>query len=163
MSKYLRPAALGLAAASAAALSAVPLLSASAQASHASAPHAKHVLLISIDGMRQSDLAWYVAQHPSSALAKLVHNGTEYTNALASNPSDSDPGGTALMTGGTPKSTGIYYDVEDSHKVDEPGAACTPGHAATGGDVIYDSPDDALAGAADLLNGTPGAFPSFDE
>ena len=63
----------------------------------------KHVLLISVDGMHQSDLRWYVANHPHSTLAKLIHSGSEYTNAAASNPSDSDPGGTALMTGGNPR------------------------------------------------------------
>src|SRR3974390_325348 len=47
----------------------------------------KHVLLISVDGMHQSDLDWYVANHPSSTLAKLTHTGSEYTNAAASNPS----------------------------------------------------------------------------
>ncbi|MGN6162527.1 MAG: alkaline phosphatase family protein, partial [Marmoricola sp.] len=140
---------------------------AGAQTGHANgrpaAAKGTHVLLISIDGMHQSDLAWYVAKHPSSTLAKLTHHGLQFTNAASSNPSDSDPGGTALVTGGTPRTTGIYYDVEYSHKVDEPGAPCTPGHAPTGGDVVYDSPDDALPGAADLIDGTPGAFPSFDE
>src|SRR5262249_4684397 len=103
----------------------------------------KHVLLISIRGMHPNDLDSYVANHPGSTLARLTHSGSEYTNASASNPSDSDPGGTALMTGGNPRSTGVFYDVEYSHKVDEAGAACTPGQPATGGDVIYDSPDDA--------------------
>ena len=51
-----------------------------------------HVLLISVDGMHQSDLDWYVANHPDSTLAKLVHSGTEYANAATSNPSDSDRG-----------------------------------------------------------------------
>src|SRR5450631_1011254 len=123
----------------------------------------KHVLLISVDGMHQSDLHRYVANHPRSTLAKLIHSGSEYTDASTSNPSDSDPGGTALMTGGNPKTTGVYYDVEYSHKVDEPGAACTPGQPATGGDVIYDSPDDALASVPDLINPANGTFPSFDE
>jgi hypothetical protein len=123
-----------------------------------------HVLLISVDGMHQSDLEWYVANHPHSTFAKLVRSGSEYTNAATSNPSDSDPGGTALMTGGNPKSTGVFYDVEYSHKVDEAGAACTPGQPATGGDVIYDSPDDALPAVQDLLNNGSGTtFPSFDE
>lgn len=163
MSKYTRPAALGLAVASAAALSAFPLLNASAQAAHVtSKAAAKHVLLISIDGMHQSDLSWYIAKHPHSTLAKLAHGGAQYTNAMASNPSDSDPGGTALMTGGNPKSTGVYYDVEYSHKVDQPGASCTPGQPATGGDVIYDSPDDKLASVNDFT-GSGGSFPSFDE
>src|SRR6202046_5368372 len=124
----------------------------------------KHVLLISVDGMHQNDLDRYVANHPSSTLAKLTHSGSEYTNAATSNPSDSDPGGTALMTGGNPRSTGVYYDVEYSHKVDEAGGACTPGQPATGGDVIYDSPDDAIAGVQDLLNnGSGNTFPAFDE
>jgi hypothetical protein len=158
--KYTRPALVGLAAASAAALCAVPILNANAEAA---APASKHVLLISVDGMHQSDLDWYIAHHPGSTLARLTHGGSEYTNAATSNPSDSDPGGTALMTGGNPKSTGVYYDVEYSHTTDEAGAACTPGKPATGGDVIYDSPDDALANVNDFINPANGTFPSFDE
>jgi hypothetical protein len=123
----------------------------------------QHVLLISVDGMHQSDLDWYVANHRSSTLAKLARTGAEYTNAAASNPSDSDPGGTALMTGGNPRSTGVYYDVAYSHQVDEAGAACTPGRPATGGDAIYDSPDDAMASVNDFIDPANGTFPSFDE
>jgi hypothetical protein len=123
----------------------------------------RHVLLLSIDGMHQGDLDWYTAEHPGSTLAKLTRSGSEYTNAATSNPSDSDPGGTALMTGGNPKTTGVYYDVEYSHKVDQAGASCTPGRPATGGDVIYDSPDDAMANVKDFLNPANGSFPSFDE
>jgi Type I phosphodiesterase / nucleotide pyrophosphatase len=151
------------AAAAAAALSASQGLADAATSGSVPAPASKHVLLISVDGMHQSDLDWYVANHPSSTLEKLTHTGTEYTNAATSNPSDSDPGGTALMTGGNPKSTGIYYDVAYSHKVDEAGAACTPGRPATGGDAIYDSPDDALANVNDFINPANGTFPSFDE
>jgi hypothetical protein len=164
MSKCTHAAALGLAAVSAAALSALPVLSASAQPARPTSAHTtNHVVLISIDGMHQTDLDWYVASHPSSTLAKLTHKGVEFTNAATSNPSDSDPGGTALMTGGNPKSTGIYYDVAYSHKTDEPDAACTPGQRATGGDVIYDSPDDALATVNDFINPANGTFPSLDE
>ena len=32
----------------------------------------QHVLLISVDGMHQSDLDWYVANHPNSELARLA-------------------------------------------------------------------------------------------
>ncbi len=35
----------------------------------------RHVLLISVDGMHQSDLEWYVAHHPNSELAKLAGGG----------------------------------------------------------------------------------------
>ena len=80
-----------------------------------------HVLLISVDGMHQSDLRWYVAHHPNSELARLVRGGREFSNAHTADPSDSDPGGTAIMSGGDPRATGIYYDVEYSHHVFPPG------------------------------------------
>ncbi|HEX2905063.1 MAG TPA: alkaline phosphatase family protein [Jatrophihabitans sp.] len=163
MSNNYRRGLTGLTALSAVALCAMSSLPASAAPARNHAHPGKHVLLISVDGMHQNDLAWYVATHPSSTLAKLARTGTEYTNAATSNPSDSDPGGTALMTGGNPKTTGVYYDVEYSHTTDQPGAACTPGQAATGGDVVYDSPDDALPNVPDFLNPANGSFPSFDE
>lgn len=153
----------GVAALAATAFTGAGAATSASAATPSGAGHSQHVLLISADGMHQSDLDWYVSQHPSSALATLTRRGSEYTNAETSNPSDSDPGGTALMTGGNPKTTGVYYDVEYSHTVDEAGAACAPGKAATGGDVIYDSPDDALASVPDLLNASNGTFPSFDE
>jgi len=121
------------------------------------------VLLISVDGMHQSDLDWYVANHPNSELAQLAEGGHEYTNDHTSDPSDSDPGGTALMTGGDPKVTGIYYDDEYSHGVFPAGTTNCSG-PVPGGDVIYDSPDDKLPAVPDLLNnGSGNTFPSFDE
>lgn len=123
----------------------------------------KHVLLISVDGMHQSDLDWYVASHPQSELARVAAGGAEYTRAQTPDPSDSDPAGTGLMTGGDPKATGIYYDVEYSHGVFPAGTTTCSG-AVPGGDVIYDSPDDKLPAVADLLHNQSGStFPSFDE
>src|SRR6202451_3835529 len=123
----------------------------------------QHVLLISVDGMHQSDLDWYVANHPSSELAKLAAGGQEYTNDHTSDPSDSDPGGTALMTGADPKLTRIYYDDEYSHGVFPAGTTNCSGRVP-GGAVIYDSPDDKLPAVPDLLhNGSGNTFPSFDE
>lgn len=81
-----------------------------AQPASADESHAKHVLLISVDGLHQTDLAWYVERHPGSALARLVRNGTEFTHALTPVPSDSFPGMVGQVTGGNPSSTGIYYD-----------------------------------------------------
>jgi hypothetical protein len=123
----------------------------------------QHVLLISVDGMHQSDLLWYVAHHPDSELALLATGGAEYANAQTPDPSDSDPAGTGLMTGGDPKVTGIYYDDEYSHGVFPPGTTSCSG-SVPGGDVIYDSPDDKLPAVPDLLhNGSGNTFPSFDE
>ncbi|MET7977578.1 alkaline phosphatase family protein [Streptomyces mirabilis] len=106
--------------AAAAALAAVGGLTASATAAtpapatstsaHAPAHLARHVLLLSIDGLHQSDLAWYVARHPKSALARLATGGVEYTHARTTDPSDSFPGLVGQLTGGNPGTTGIYYD-----------------------------------------------------
>ena len=71
---------------------------------------ARHVLLLSIDGMHQTDLEWYVSQHPNSALAALVRHGVEFTNAQTQVPSDSYPGIVGQLTGGSPGTTGIWYD-----------------------------------------------------
>lgn len=71
---------------------------------------AKHVLLLSVDGLHQKDLDRYVAAHPQSALAALVNHGTSYTHAQTPVPSDSFPGMVGQFTGGNPGTTGIYYD-----------------------------------------------------
>jgi hypothetical protein len=52
----------------------------------------KHVLLLSVDGLHQQDLAWYVRNYPTSTLASLVDHGLEYSNARTPIPSDSSPG-----------------------------------------------------------------------
>ncbi len=77
-------------------------LAAATATAAAHSPHAKHVLLLSVDGLHQSDLARYVSQHPHSALAALVGQGTEYTRAQTTFPSDSFPGMVAQLTGGGP-------------------------------------------------------------
>src|SRR5215472_13513343 len=72
----------------------------------------QQVLLISIDGMHQLDLAncvngvlAYGGTPYCPNLARLVQNGWSYVAASTSRPSDSFPGLTALVTGGTPRST----------------------------------------------------------
>src|SRR5437764_2188870 len=47
----------------------------------------RHVLLLSVDGLHESDLAWYVTTHPSSALARLVAAGRQFTDASTPYPS----------------------------------------------------------------------------
>ena len=95
----------------------------------------KHVLLISVDGLHQSDLRWWVAHHPRSALARLARAGTEYRNAVTPVPSDSFPGMVAQVTGGDPRTTGIYYDDSYSHALLPAGttncAGATPGVEVT--------------------------------
>ena len=71
----------------------------------------QHVLLISVDGLHAVDLSNYVQKHPGSTLAALSHHGVTYTNASTSTPSDSFPGLASLVTGGSPTTTGFWYDV----------------------------------------------------
>jgi hypothetical protein len=99
--------------------------------------NSKHVLLISVDGLHQSDLAWYVKTHPQSAIAKLVHAGVDYSNASTPVPSDSFPGMVAQVTGGNPGTTGVYYDDSYNHALLPAGTTvCTPG-MPTGVEVTY--------------------------
>src|SRR5882762_5898181 len=95
-------------------------------AAHTPHHQARHVLLISVDGLHQSDLAYYVAAHPHSALADLVGGGTEYTRAKTTLPSDSFPGMIAQLAGGGPGTAGVYYDDTYNHDLLPPGTVdCT--------------------------------------
>jgi hypothetical protein len=116
----------------------------------------QHVLLISVDGLHQSDLSWYVRQHPTSELAQLADGGSQYTHAQTQIPSDSFPGMVGQVTGGTPGVTGVYYDDEYNHALLPPGTTtCTPGQP-TGSQVIYDSPIDKDPTRLDAGQGLPG-------
>jgi hypothetical protein len=121
---------------------------------------AQHVLLVSVDGLHQSDLRWYVRHNPGSELAWLESRGAEYAHAQTPVPSDSDPGMTAQMTGGDPRTTGVFYDVEYNHALLEAGTKSCHGQP-TGADVIYDSPDDIDSTRLDAgqgLAGLPGSI-----
>src|SRR5262249_4766052 len=71
----------------------------------------QRVLLISIDGMHELDYENCVAAGTCPTLKMLGETGVSYKHTSTSKPSDSFPGLMALVTGGTPKSTGAYYDV----------------------------------------------------
>jgi hypothetical protein len=117
--------------------------------------HIKRVLLISVDGMHAVDFA-NCAHGISSvnngalfcpALAALAKTGINYTAASTSKPSDSFPGLTAIVTGGSPALTGVYYDVAYSRNYDAPAnttgnglqaGPCTTGAPPTGTTTEYE-------------------------
>lgn len=112
-----------------------------------------------MDGLHQSDLQWYVQNHPNSELAKLATGGAEYTNAHTPVPSDSFPGMVAQVTGGDPRTTGVYYDAEFNHNLISPGSGCAAGQSTTGGLVHYDETIDQDSSSIDAgqgLSGLPG-------
>jgi len=70
----------------------------------------QYVLLVSIDGFHAVDLEICAAKGTCPNLEKLMDHGFTYTNASTTKPSDSFPGLLAQITGGTSKSTGVFYD-----------------------------------------------------
>jgi hypothetical protein len=106
-------------------------------------PDYEHVLLISVDGMHAVDLANWIQNNPNSNFAKLASTGIIYPNAFTTAPSDSYPGMIAQVTGGTSKSTGLFYDNSydrtaypskafyTSQGMADPGCTGTPGAELT--------------------------------
>jgi len=96
-------------------------------------PKVDHVLLLSLDGFHDFDLTNYIAAHPDSALATVVSEGRRYSNATTQTPSDSFPTTLAMATGGSPKSTGVYYDDTWDNSLSPAGSDCS----TTGAHVTY--------------------------
>jgi hypothetical protein len=145
--------------------------------------HVKHVLLLSIDGMHAVD--FYNCTHGIAGanggdpycpnMAALGRTGITYVGASSSKPSDSFPGIAALVTGGTPKSTGLYYDVAYDRSLDGPAtttgtglaaATCTPfappNGTTTDNDQGVDIDDTKLNGGAPGAALTEGGIASLD-
>ena len=78
---------------------------------HAADLNKEHVLLISIDGMHAVDYENCIKTNTRPNLASLGKTGVNYTRTSTSRPSDSFPGLMALVTRGTPRSVGAFYDV----------------------------------------------------
>jgi len=120
----------------------------------------KHVLLLSVDGMHQQDLVWYVHRYPHSVLAELDRQGIEYSNAETTIPSDSFPATAGLMTGGDPGVTGFYYDTTYNYDVFPAGTKKCVG-PAPGGPTVYDNTIDVNTNRLDAgqgLKGLPGSI-----
>jgi hypothetical protein len=120
----------------------------------------RHVLLISVDGMHQQDLVWYVRHYPRSTLADLVRHGIEYSDALSTIPSDSFPATVGMMTGGNPGVTGFYYDDTYNYDVFPAGTTKCVG-PPPGGEVTYDNTIDLNPNSLDAgqgLTGLPGSI-----
>ena len=137
----------------------------------ASAP-VQHVLLISIDGMHAVDFLNCANGIPTTnngkpycpTLAGLSRTGINYVAATASKPSDSFPGLTAIVTGGSPALTGVYYDVAYSRNLQGPATTtgngnaagpCTPGQVPTGYTTEYEEGIDI--DQTQVNGGAPGA------
>ncbi|WP_109485481.1 alkaline phosphatase family protein [Occallatibacter savannae] len=132
----------------------------------------KHVLLISIDGMHAIDfrncahgIAGANGGKPYCPnLASLATTGVNYVAASASKPSDSFPGLMTIVSGATPRTMGVYYDVAYDRSLDGPQVQtgngngpgpCTAGAAPTGFTTEYEEGIDI--DQTKLNGGAPGA------
>ncbi|HLH95327.1 MAG TPA: alkaline phosphatase family protein [Xanthobacteraceae bacterium] len=121
-------------------------------------PNVRHVLLLSIDGMHAVDFincAHGIAGANGGMpycpnLAELAEHGVDYLDASTSKPSDSFPGLMALVSGGSPRSVGAFYDVAYDRSLDPP--------ATTTGNGVAGSPDACVPGAQPR-----GTTTEFDE
>lgn len=99
----------------------------------------QHVLLISVDGMHAVDflncskgLAGVNGGQPYCPnLAELGETGVNYLDTSTSKPSDSFPGLTALVSGGSARTEGIFYDVAYDRSLNPP--KVTTGNGVSGG------------------------------
>jgi type I phosphodiesterase/nucleotide pyrophosphatase len=126
----------------------------------------KRVLMISVDGLHALDLSNYVNTHHDSTLALLSTHGITYTNASTSSPSDSFPGLAALVSGGSPGTTGLWYDVMYDRALSPP-AATTPLPITGGQNLcpnVIGTPvafDESIDMDLTKLNGGGGINPNF--
>ncbi|MGQ7883421.1 alkaline phosphatase family protein, partial [Burkholderia pseudomallei] len=119
---------------------------------------AKRVLLVSIDGLHEQDLARCIGANTCPNLALLAKSGVTYTNARTPGLSDSFPGLAALVTGGSPKSAGLFYDVSYDRTLYAPSDATCSGKQ--GWNVVFDETTgiDAMNGGALTHLDGGGAF-----
>jgi hypothetical protein len=105
------------------------------------------VLLISIDGFHALDYLNCVKGGYCPNLAKLGNNGVNYLATSTSTPSDSFPGLMALVSGGSPRTMGVNYDVAYDRALNPPqdqtgnglnGGPCTKGATPSGTSTEYD-------------------------
>ena len=96
----------------------------------------KHVLLISVDGLHAQDVAKYTKSHPGSALDELAEHGVTFTNARTPANSDSFPGLLALVTGGSPRTHGLFYDFSYDRTIWAPDNSTCSGPPGT--QMIFD-------------------------
>jgi hypothetical protein len=113
----------------------------------------ERVLLVSIDGLHAIDLANCAASGLCPNLKELTGHGSTYTNASTTKPSDSFPGLLAQLTGGTSRSTGVFYDDSYDRGFFPPGSNCI-GPAGT--EMNYAEPLDKDQHSID--GGVPGSL-----
>ena len=118
----------------------------------------EQVMLISVDGLHALDVARYMEHQPNSAFSELASHATTYTNARIPAISDSFPGLLALVTGGSPISHGLFYDVSYDRTLFDPSNTTCAG--APGNTIVFDESVDAYDSkgvSLDVLN--PAAMP----
>jgi hypothetical protein len=144
---------------------ATALIAPTPKQARAAAPTISRVLLLSVDGMHAVDFA-----NCSTGLSGVnggnpycpnlaALTGVTYVASSTSKPSDSFPGLMSIVSGGSPKSMGVYYDVAFDRSLNppaqtsgngNPGGPCTRGGTPPGTTTEY---DEGISFNQNLLNG----------
>jgi hypothetical protein len=126
----------------------------------------RHVLLVSVDGMHALDFHNCAVANTCPNLAELAGTGVNYTRTSTAKPSDSFPGLMAIVTGGTPKLVGAYYDVAYDRVLAPP--AVDTGNGVLHGSCIAGQPNGTRTEYEEgsdidqtLLNGG-GSYSTYD-
>ena len=123
---------------------------ANASRGNSSQTHIQHIVLLGIDGFHAFDLETFVASHPQSALAELRRVSVTYTDAHTTKPSDSFPGILSIVTGGTPFSTGVYFEASYDRALSPAGSKCATVGTALLLDESIDINPDAVDGGGGI-------------
>lgn len=128
-------------------IGALASVSSAAQDKELGSRQIRHVLLISIDGMHAVDYlncstgvsGVNEGQPYCPNIAQLGKTGVNYTYTETSKPSDSFPGLMALVSGGSPRTVGAYYDVAYDRVYAPP--AVTTGNGVAAGPCTVGQPN----------------------
>jgi phospholipase C len=113
----------------------------------------QHVLILSVDGLHQADVADPALSQSLTNILSLETTGVTYTKASTTSPSDSFPGTLAILTGATSGTTGVFYDDSYSRTLFAPGTT-NPATATPGTETLFDESIDKnpalLSGGGDF-------------
>jgi len=121
----------------------------------------RHVLLLSVDGFHAVDLEFCIKTGNCPNLEKLSDHGFTYTNASTTRPSDSFPGLLAQITGGTSKSTGVFYDDSYDRTLFKP-AGNPPAPCASGPGAEVNLAENTEFDKTSIAGGVPASLTALN-
>ena len=128
----------------------------------AAARPAQHVLLISVDGLHQSDLRWWIRHHPESVLARIAARA----RSTRTRPRRSPPTPSRVSSPRSPAATraprASITTTATTAACCPPGSSCTPGQTSgLGTEVNFSEVLDRNLNSIDAGAGIPNLYPGL--